>query len=154
MMKTLAISPLFATPELLTQIAQAAASYVANASPPPAASSTAQVIIRQIMAQPLPGPGKHLGALVTVDFAPGASLPPHLHPGPVFGYVLEGTIAIGVDPVPAITYRAGDMWYEPPRHTHRVARNASATDPARILAFLIVGPGESLVEPPKPDTPT
>ncbi len=146
--KTLAITPALAAPELLTQLAQAATSVVATASPSPTRTAAAEVMVRQIMTHPLPALGKHLGAVVTVDFAPGASSPPHLHPGPVFGYVLEGTIEIGVDPLPPITYRAGDMWYEPPRHTHRTARNASATEPARILAFLILDHGESIVEPP------
>ncbi len=150
-LKTLAISPMLPAPELIAQFAQAATS-VATANPSPAAAPTAAapdpVMVRRIMTHPLPGPDKRLGAMVTVDFAPGASSPPHLPPGPVFGYVLEGTIEIGVDPLPPITYHAGDTWYEPPRHTHRTARNASATEPARILAFLILEHGEGLVEPP------
>ncbi|HVN88385.1 MAG TPA: cupin domain-containing protein [Candidatus Binataceae bacterium] len=149
-MKTLAISPMLAAPELLAQFARAAASPLATASPSPAVAGPAEVMIRQIMTHPLPGPGKQLGVMVTVDFPPGTLSPPHLHPGPVFGYVLEGTVEIGVDPLPPITYHAGDTWYEPPRprHTHRTARNVSTTEPARILAFLILDHGEPLVEPP------
>ncbi len=149
MMKAFAMSPLLAAPEFLQQVAAAATEPIAAATPPAAGPSTTGVIVRQIMTQPLPSLGNHLGAVVTVDYAPGAASPPHLHPGPVFGYVLEGTIEIGVDPLAPITYRAGDMWYEPPRQTHRVARNASSTAPARILAFLILKKGESLVEPPR-----
>jgi quercetin dioxygenase-like cupin family protein len=148
-MKTLAIAPMIAAPEFLAEIARAATDASPVTSPSPdAPTATEPVVVRQIMTHPLPGPGQHLGAAVTVDFAPGASSPPHLHPGPVFGYVLEGTVEIGVDPLPPITYHAGDMWYEPPRHTHRTARNASTTEPARILAFLILDHGESIVEPP------
>ena len=147
MMKAFALSSLVATPAFLERIAAAAPEGLAAATPAAAAPANG-VVIRQIMAQPLPSLSNHVGAVVTVDFAPGASSLPHLHPGPVFGYVLEGTIAIGVDPIGPITYKAGDVWYEPPRHTHRVARNPSATEPARILAFLIVKKGESLVEPP------
>jgi quercetin dioxygenase-like cupin family protein len=148
MMKAFAMSPFLAAPEFLQRIAAAAPDTTASVTPPAAgSSSTSGVIIRQIMTQPLPSLGNHLGAVVTVDYAPGAASPPHLHPGPVFGYVLEGTVEIGVDPLAPITYRAGDMWYEPPRHTHRVARNASSIEPARILAFVILDHGEPLVEP-------
>jgi quercetin dioxygenase-like cupin family protein len=149
MMKAFAMSPLIAAPKFLQHIAVAAPDTTSTATPSAAASNVDAVIIRQIMTHPLPGPGTHLGAVVTVDYAPGAASPPHLHPGPVFGYVLEGAVEIGVDPLAPITYRAGDMWYEAPRHTHRVARNASSTAPARILAFLILDKGESLVEPPE-----
>ena len=148
MMKAFVISPLLAAPEFLQQVAAAATATTASGTPSVAGSSSGGVIVRQIMTQPLPSLGNQLGAVVTVDFAPGAASPPHRHPGPVFGYVLEGTVEIGVDPLAPITYRAGDMWYEPPRHTHRVARNASSTAPARILAFLILAKGEPLVGPP------
>jgi|SRR5579859_214178 len=146
MMTAFAMSPLLAVPDLLQRVA--AADTAAATATPSAAASASGVIVRQIMLQPLPGLSNHLGAVVTVDYAPGAASPPHLHPGPVFGYVLEGTVEIGVDPLAPITYRAGDTWYEPPRHTHRVSRNASSTAPARILAFLILKKGEALVGPP------
>jgi quercetin dioxygenase-like cupin family protein len=146
MMKTLAISPMLAAPQLLARIAYAAGAPM-NSEASPATPGAAQAVIRQIMTHPLPGAEKHLGVVVTVDYPPGTSTPPHLHPGPVFGYVLEGTIEIGVDPIPPITYSAGDMWYEPARHTHRTARNPSPTAPARILAFLILDHGEPLLEP-------
>src|SRR5258708_32723014 len=94
MMKVFAMSSLIAAPEFLERIAAAAPAAPASGTPAAGASANG-VVIRQIMMQPLPRLGDHVAALVTVDYAPGASSPPHLTPGPLFGNVLEGTIAIG-----------------------------------------------------------
>ncbi len=32
------------------------------------------------------------GTVITVDYAPGAASDPHVHPGSVFAYVLEGAV--------------------------------------------------------------
>jgi hypothetical protein len=41
------------------------------------------------------------------------------------------------------------MWYEPPLGIHRVARNASRTDPATIVVFFILEKGQPLLLPTK-----
>ncbi|MGH8011934.1 MAG: cupin domain-containing protein, partial [Candidatus Binataceae bacterium] len=91
-------------------------------------------------------PGKHI-SMVTVEYAPGASSPPHRHPGSVAAYVLEGTVVSQVEPGKPMTYTAGQAWYEPPMHVHRVSRNASKRRPAKILAVLIVPKGQPLTLP-------
>ncbi len=53
-----------------------------------------------------------------------------------------------VDPDKPVTYHAGESWYELPMHTHRIARNASKTHPAKVLAVLISDKGQALVLPP------
>ena len=145
-LKTFALGSALLSPELFARLARAEAS----ATPAVAATVVAAgdgVIVRQMMMQPLPMPGNRVAATVVVEYAPGAASPPHRHPGPVFGYVLEGRVAIGIDEHPPITYSAGDVWYEEGgRHTHRVSANASATEPAKILAFLIVEKGQPLLE--------
>jgi quercetin dioxygenase-like cupin family protein len=106
------------------------------------------VTVRSVLEHDLPdAAGKQL-SMVTVEFAPGAGSSPHRHPGSVVAYVLEGTVISQVDPGKPVTYRAGQSWYEPPMHVHRVARNPSKTRPAKILAFLIVEKGEALTLPP------
>lgn len=90
-----------------------------------------------------------VASLVTVTYAPGAGSQPHRHPGPVFGYILEGAIVSQVEPGPPITYRAGEAFYEPPMHVHRVSRNASKTRPAKLLAFVITEKGQPLTLPMK-----
>jgi quercetin dioxygenase-like cupin family protein len=85
--------------------------------------------------------------VMTLVAAPGATSTgaPHQHPGPVFAYVLKGEIENQVDPDPPKLYRAGDVFYEPPLHAHRVFRNLSKTDSAELLIFQVGEKGQPLV---------
>lgn len=84
-------------------------------------------------------PGKSLIAVV-VDYPPGGASVPHRHAasGFIFAYVLSGAIESQVNDGEARVYRAGESWYEPPGATHRVSRNASSTEPAKLLAVFVV----------------
>lgn len=75
--------------------------------------------------------------MVEVSFGPGGAGTPHRHPGPAFVYVIEGTYELGIDDQPTKTYKAGESFQEPSGALHRVSRNASASDKARLIAFLI-----------------
>jgi quercetin dioxygenase-like cupin family protein len=106
------------------------------------------VTVRALLQHDLPDtPGKQL-SVVTVEFAPGAASSPHRHPGSVVAYVVEGSVVSEVDPGDPVTYKAGQSWYELPMHTHRVARNASKSRWAKIVAVLISEKGQELVLPP------
>lgn len=106
------------------------------------------VTVRPILQHDLPDvPGKQI-SMVTVEFAPGAASSPHRHPGSVVAYVLEGSVVSEVDPGKPVTYKVGQSWYELPMHVHRIARNASKSRPAKILAVLISEKGQELVLPP------
>jgi quercetin dioxygenase-like cupin family protein len=74
-----------------------------------------------------------------VDYPPGRVGQPHQHRGFLFAYVLEGSViaqVIGEGVSDEVrTYRAGEMFYEPIGATHQVSRNASETQPARLLAI-------------------
>lgn len=150
MMKTMAgsaavASQLFAA-MALAQAAEGAAMGEAKA-PNPLASDKG-VTVRPIMQHEMPdAPGKQI-SMVVVEFAPGAGNSPHRHPGSTVAYVLEGSVVSEVDPDKPVTYHAGQSWYELPMHTHRMARNASKTRPAKILAVLISDKGQELVQPP------
>jgi quercetin dioxygenase-like cupin family protein len=77
-------------------------------------------------------------SLTKITTAPGAtSAGAHQHPGPVFAYLLKGEVESQVDPDPPKTYRAGDVFYEPAMHAHRLYRNLSTTEPAELLVFQI-----------------
>jgi len=75
--------------------------------------------------------------LVEVDYGPGAASPPHSHPCAVFGYVVAGTLRTQVKGEPEMIYQAGGSFYEAPNSIHLVSANASATEPAKLLAYLI-----------------
>lgn len=91
-------------------------------------------------------PGK-IGIMATVQYAPGQSSIAHEHPGSVFAYVLDGEVISQMEGGPAITYKAGESWYEQPHAGHLVSKNASKTRPATLLVFLLTGDGEPILTP-------
>jgi quercetin dioxygenase-like cupin family protein len=84
-------------------------------------------------------PGKSLIAVV-VDYPPGGASPPHVHAKSAFiyAYVLAGAIESQVNEGPTKVYQAGESFYETPGSTHSVSRNASQTEPAKLLAVFVV----------------
>jgi quercetin dioxygenase-like cupin family protein len=71
-----------------------------------------------------------------VDYTPGRASSVHHHAGFVLAYVLAGEVVTKISGQDEKTYRTGEMFYEPPGSTHEVSRNASATQPARLLAMI------------------
>ncbi len=61
---------------------------------------------------------------------------PHRHPGPVYGYVLEGEYVFKVEGQPLKTLKAGETFYEPLMALHEVGRNPSATTITKLLAVV------------------
>jgi quercetin dioxygenase-like cupin family protein len=119
----------------------------------PTAGSTPGAPLRETVTvvadKPIPNlPGKRLVNQI-VDYPPGASSVPHRHGSAfVYAYVLSGAVRSQVDDEPVRVYRPGETWFENPGSYHRVSENASATEPARLLAVLIVDVGvEQLVIP-------
>jgi quercetin dioxygenase-like cupin family protein len=74
---------------------------------------------------------------VEVTFGPGVAGRPHRHPGPIFGYVLEGEFELGLDDQPVKTLKAGETFYEPSGALHRVSRNPSDKTRTRVLAVIL-----------------
>jgi quercetin dioxygenase-like cupin family protein len=72
-----------------------------------------------------------------VTFEPGAASGPHRHPGPIFGYVLEGEFEFAVGDEPVRKLKAGDTFYEPAMALHTVSRNPSDKAKTRVLAVLV-----------------
>jgi quercetin dioxygenase-like cupin family protein len=82
--------------------------------------------------------GAHLKTtLVEVNYGPGEASPPHSHPCAVVGYVVEGAIRTQVEGEAEHTYEAGGTFYEPPNGVHAVSANASATRPAKLVAYFV-----------------
>jgi quercetin dioxygenase-like cupin family protein len=74
--------------------------------------------------------------VIEVTLEPGQESPPHRHPGPVFGYVLEGEYEHAINDEPAKVLKVGDTFYEPTGSLHRVAKNPGKAK-ARVLATLL-----------------
>ena len=102
---------------------------------------------RQVFSEALPHvPGKRL-TVIQVSYQPGGKSASHAHAGSVFAYVLSGKIrsensATG----PAKVYETGEGFWEPPGSVHSVSENASATEPASLLAIFIADEGATLTK--------
>ncbi|MCY1282236.1 Cupin domain protein [compost metagenome] len=95
----------------------------------------------------LPAVASAHATALRVEFAPGANSRPHSHPGPVFVVVVSGAVESALDGGPARRYQAGDAWYEAPGQLHRVTRNASRSEPAVLVAWLLSDGKAPLVRP-------
>ncbi len=73
---------------------------------------------------------------VEVSIEPGRAGAPHRHPGPGFGYILEGEYEWAIDDQPARVLKAGETFYEPAGCLHRVSRNPGKVK-TRLLAWVL-----------------
>jgi quercetin dioxygenase-like cupin family protein len=87
---------------------------------------------------------------VEVTYEAGQAGKPHRHPGPVFGYVLEGEFEWGIDDQPSKVFKAGETFYEPTGCLHRVTKNASAKGKTRVLAVIVHPRDAKQVSIPEP----
>jgi hypothetical protein len=71
----------------------------------------------------------------------------HRHPGPVLVYVTQGALRLALEGEPVQVVRAGETFFEPARAHHIIGENASATEPSRAIAVMIVPEGEPLTVP-------
>src|SRR6266404_8191299 len=113
---------------------------VAIATATPAAAHGVGETVTPHFRQTIPNiPGKSLVALV-VNYTPGGASPSHTHAKSafIFAYVLSGEIESQVNDGPKRVYRAGESFYEPPGSRHPVSRNASKSEPAKLLAVFVV----------------
>src|SRR3984957_3124253 len=94
-------------------------------------------------------PGKSLVA-VEVSFPPGGDSAPHHHSDSAFiyAYVVSGQVASQVEGQPEHIYRAGECWYETPGAHHLISRNASKTEPAKLLAVFVVDTDDNALTTP------
>lgn len=94
-----------------------------------------------LMTKDLPDlPGKE-GMVEVVEFAPGEVSQTHRHNADLFVYVLEGSVVTQVKGDIPQTINAGGVFYESPNDIHTVSRNASETQPAKLLVFYVKGKG-------------
>ena len=80
---------------------------------------------------------KAKATMVEVTLAPGEVEAAHRHPGPAFGYVLEGEYEWAVDDNRPKILKAGDTFYEPTGCLHGVGRNPSKENKARFIAIVL-----------------
>jgi quercetin dioxygenase-like cupin family protein len=126
--------------------AMSALALVPASSQPPAPATKVTTLMKEVLAE-FPG---HEVLVITLDIPPGAVSPPHRHPGHhVFGYVLEGSYRIKLDQGAETVLSKGQTFHEAPGQLHAVSGNASQTEPAKVLAFIVAESGKPITVPEK-----
>ncbi len=85
--------------------------------------------------------------VLEVVYPPGVASSSHRHNAHTFVYVLEGSVVMAVAGGEEKTLVAGETFYESPHDIHSVSRNASDTEPAKILVVFIKNEGAAMTEP-------
>jgi len=103
--------------------------------------------VRSLLSKDLSGvPGREI-RMITVDYLPGGSTPVHTHHAQAMVYVLEGSIVMQVKGGAPVTLTPGQTFYEGLDDVHLVSRNASKTEPAKFVVFLVKDKGAPILTP-------
>jgi len=129
----------------LSMLVLVAAMPVAPASSQqPAPATQVTTLLKEAIAE---FPGREI-IMITLDIPPGAGSPPHRHPGHhIFGYVLEGSYRLKLDQGAERVLTEGQTFHEAPGQLHAVSGNASQTEPAKVLAFIVAESGKPITVP-------
>jgi len=124
------INPAPAARSLVATIAVAAS--VAFAAP--AHAQLATVLTRP--APVLPSGDANVARVVKISFGPGAASQWHLHPYPIYVYVVQGSVGLEFRGQSQQAFSAGQGWHEPANAVNRVV-NLSKTEPLDLVMFQI-----------------
>jgi quercetin dioxygenase-like cupin family protein len=112
-------------------------------------SQKAAAAVKPLVTRDLAGiPGKEV-VMLTVEYLPGGASLPHRHDANVFVYVLEGSMIMQVKGKEPVTLKAGDTFYEGPDDIHETSANASKTEPAKFLVFIVKDKGVPTTRAPQ-----
>jgi len=108
------------------------------------ASGSTLDVVEPVGSYALPNmPGKRV-TVVRVFYGPGGFTRPHRHSGSVTAYITKGEIRSQLGGGPVETFKVGQSFFEPPGSTHMVSANASATEPAELIAVFVADEGAQL----------
>lgn len=108
-----------------------------TAKPPGPTEPTVTSLMSKVLADV---PGKE-GLVLLVEYGPGGADPIHRHNAHAFVYVLEGSVVMQVKGSEQVILSPGQMFYEAPQDVHLIGRNASSTEPAKFVVFLVKDAG-------------
>ncbi len=103
--------------------------------------------VNPILTKDLTGLAGKEGTMLMVEYGPGGSSAKHKHNAHTFVYVLEGSIVMQVEGGKEVTLGPGQTFYESPSDIHTVSKNASTSQPAKFLVFMVKEKGVPLVLP-------
>ena len=133
----------FAGPSAIAQQAPPAAmphggGHTTHAAPA-AANATFKATV--LYEAPLLGTEARIYRLYTIDLGPSGATPRHMHPGDEIAQVIEGSVTLEMEGDQPRTFQAGQTFHPRPMTPH-VARNASASAPARLIVSSITEAGK------------
>ncbi|MFI6500641.1 cupin domain-containing protein [Nonomuraea typhae] len=81
-----------------------------------------------------------------IEYPPGdPGAPPHRHPGPAFGFVLEGEMVLEIEGEPERVVRAGEAFWEPGGDAiHYQDGNNRDDVPLRFTVTMFGAPGQPM----------
>ncbi len=128
---------------------------IAGSAPAQQSASPPATVPPPVFSAPLAEVPGHNLVVVELKYTPNAAPPStlerhrcgHHHPGSVYVYVTQGAVRLGIEGQPVQVVRAGESFFEPVGAHHIINENASATDPARAIAVMIVPDDKPLVTP-------
>ena len=113
---------------------------------PVLAADAAPVAITEVFRRQHPElPNKEI-LVKRIELDPGASSPPHIHPGMVTGYVQAGVLEFQLKGEELQKLKAGATFFEPAGSHHMVARNPGS-EKTIIIAFVVNPKGAPLATP-------
>lgn len=108
-----------------------------------------EAIVTPLMSKVMTEAAGKEGLLIKVEYPPGSSDVIHRHNAHAFVYVLEGSILMQLKGGKQVTLTPGQTFYEGPNDVHIVGRNASNTQPAKFVVFLVKKNGAPVLVPEK-----
>ena len=116
---------------------------------PEAAQAQQKPTIQSLLQADLQGiPGQET-ILEVLTIPPGGATPRHIHPdGHEIVYVLEGATTAEIDGRATRNYGVGEVVHVPPNVPH-VGRNASKTEPLKVLVIRIKDKSKPVMVPVK-----
>src|SRR5262245_53512403 len=105
--------------------------------------------VTPLMTKDLAGSPDKEVLMIMVEHVPGGSSVIHRHDAQAFVYMLEGSVVMQLKGGQEVTLTPGQTFYEGPDDIHLVDRNASSTEPAKFLVFMIKNKGAPALVPVK-----
>ena len=100
----------------------------------------------ELMRKDLGGLQGQEGIMYLAEVAPGAAAGKHSHPGDELVYVLQGAGILEEDGKAPLTVKAGEVFSPPFKQVHNF-KNASSTEPVKVLVVLVAPKGQPLALP-------
>lgn len=102
----------------------------------PAAAQVPGIVGKPLLKVPLSGDDTKATTILSVEFAPGAVLPRHTHPGDEYATLLEGTLELHVAGQEPRRVSAGQAYHNPRGQIHET-RNVGDGFARVVITFVL-----------------